>query len=289
MAENEEQKKKKKEHHSFKTPSRFRLSFINENRFNTIWTIRFSRLKVVIAVCIILLAITSMVSMLILLTPVRTLLPGYLKESQRQQLIENSMRVDSLLMRTSLNTSYLNNLQRVFKSPGDTVSIRQPSRTDTVMEVDSLLPASDLEKEFVRRYDEQEKFNIKVLSAIAADGIYFFPPAAGTYEIKHGDSNALSSAIICAPATPITAVLPGTVVDCHPTGNGTYTALIQHANGFLSKYSGLGNLLVDRGAKVDGGGAIGHCRNGEAALPVTIELWHDGTKLNPADYLPPAM
>lgn len=281
-------KKNKKSRHSFKTPSRFRLSFINENTFNTIWTIRFSRIRVIIAVIIILTAITSMVSMLILFTPVRTLLPGYLKESQRQQVIATSIRVDSLLTHAELNSSYIANLQRILNMPGDTIDLIKNMIADSIQEIDSLLPASEREKQFVRQFDEQERFNIKVLSPIAAEGLDFFPPVAGAYTTSPRDPQAISVTIICAPKTPITSVLSGTVIDCHKVlGNG-YTVIIQHSNGFISKYSGIATLLVNAGEKIEPGTPIGISGNNseEKATQVIFELWHKGTPLNPWDYLP---
>ena len=63
--------------HSFKTNPRFRLSFINENTFNEVWTVKMSQRKVVLALILLLAAIGCMVATLIIFTPIRTLLPGY--------------------------------------------------------------------------------------------------------------------------------------------------------------------------------------------------------------------
>lgn len=279
----------KRKRHSLNTPSRFRLSFINENRFNTIWTIRFSRFKVIVAIIIILIAITSMVSMLVLFTPLRTLLPGYLKESQRQQVIAGVMRVDSLLTKTDINSSYLANLQRILDAPDDTVNLASCMVIDTMsMSVDSLLPASDMEKQFVRNFEEQEKFNIKVLSPIAAEGLDFFSPVAGTHTTSPKTQQPAPVSLICAPKTPVTAVLAGTIVDCNKTfGNGN-SVIIQHHNGFVSKYSGINTMLVNIGEKVNAGTPIGLTGNDSESNSVTItyELWNKGTQLNPWDYIP---
>ncbi len=280
--------KNKKARHSFKTPSRFRLSFINENTFNTIWTIRFSRVRIIFAVIIILIAITSMVSMLILFTPVRTLLPGYLKESQRQQVIASSLRVDSLLTHTELNSSYIANLRRILNMPDDTINLAAAMAADSVFSIDSLRPASDVEKQFVRQFDEQEKFNIKVLSPIAAEGLDFFPPVAGPYTTSQRDEQATSITLTCAPQTPITAVLDGSVIDCYKIYGKDYTVIIQHPNGFVSKYTGISSVFVNPGEKVESGTPIGITGNNTAhdATQVFLELWNKGTKLNPWDYIP---
>lgn len=282
------QQKNKKKHYPLNTPSRFRLSFVNENRFNTIWTIRFSRFRVIAAIVVILIAITSMVSMVVLFTPLRTLLPGYLKESQRQQAIASVMRVDSLLTKTDLNSSYLANLQRILNAPDDTANLASCMINDTVMTVDSLLPASDAERQFVRKFDEQEKFNLKVLSPIAADGIDFFAPVAGAHTTSPKTSRPTSVKLICTPKIPVTAVLSGTIIDCNKLFGDGYSVLIQHPNGFVSKYSGVNTMLVNTGEKVETGTPIGMTGNAvqENATTITYELWNKGTRLNPWDYIP---
>ncbi|MCM1332848.1 MAG: M23 family metallopeptidase [Bacteroides sp.] len=234
------------------------------------------------------IAITSMVSMLILLTPVRTLLPGYLKESQRQQVIASSIRVDSLLTHTELNSSYIANLQRILNMPGDTIDLATSIVADSIQEIDSLLPASVAEKQFVRRFEEQEKFNLKVLSPIAAEGLDFFPPVAGAYTTSPREQQAISVTLICAPKTPVTSVLSGTVIDCHKIFGRGYTVIIQHPNGFISKYSGIASSLVNTGEKVEPGTPIGLSgdNSAEKDTQVIFELWHKGTPLNPWDYIP---
>lgn len=284
MEKGQKNSKDRKPRHPFKTPSRFRLSFTNENTLNEIWTVKFTRAKVIIAVIVILLAISSMVATLILLTPIRTLLPGYLKESQRHQNIVNTIRIDSLLARAEINSAYINNLRTIFSESADTVMRQLPTPSDSAMSVDSLLPASDIEREFVRKFEEQEKFNLNVLSPIAADGVDFFTPVAGAMVADNGEANLTSVTLIAAPRSPVTAILEGTVVDANSTLDDGNTVIIQHPNGFVSRYGGINSLFVNKGDKVLTGTALGVIDDGSEKI--ILELWHNGTRLNPADYIP---
>lgn len=83
--------------HRLRTHRRFRLSFINENTFNEVWTIGMSQRKVIASIALIFVALGCMAATLIVFTPLRTLLPGYLKQEERQKNTVNVFRVDSLL------------------------------------------------------------------------------------------------------------------------------------------------------------------------------------------------
>ncbi len=267
--------------HSFKTNPRFRLSFINENTFNEVWTVKMSQRKVVLALILLLSAIGCMVATLIIFTPIRTLLPGYLKESQRQENIFNSMRIDSLSTEVSIHNAYISNLERILNDRIEEVSPTHYNDTISPAPTDSLIGATSAEKQFVRQFEEREKFNLNVLSPIAAEGVTFFTP------VNDNDRPAEITLIVPRNA-PVSSIYNGSVVDCYYTVGQGYTYIIQHPNGFMSKYSGLGSAFADKGQHVDTGSAIGLTGNSANSTQnlVTFELWNKGTRLNPREYIP---
>ena len=91
----------------FKTTKRYRLTFVNENTFNAVWTIKLSRAKVWFLSLVTVAAITALILWMILATPMSNLLPGYLLPSQRAQHINNTLRVDSLSRLTEINLSLI--------------------------------------------------------------------------------------------------------------------------------------------------------------------------------------
>ncbi len=78
---------------------------------------------------------------------------------------------------------------------------------------------------------------------------------------------------------PVSSIYNGSVVDCYYTVGQGYTYIIQHPNGFMSKYSGLGSAFADKGQHVDTGSAIGLTGNSANSTQnlVTFELWNKGT------------
>jgi septal ring factor EnvC (AmiA/AmiB activator) len=68
---------------------------------------------------------------------------------------------------------------------------------------------------------------------------------AGAEVVSIEDGMVLSTGIFTSP-------------DLVPYWNRTYQVTIAHASGIFCRYAELGDLTVEAGAKVDGGGIIGH-------------------------------
>ena len=74
--------KKSVERHTrspYKNPARYRLDFIKENTFNRLWTVRMTRVRVVIVSVAAMLALVALVWAVIVYTPLRHFVPGTLK------------------------------------------------------------------------------------------------------------------------------------------------------------------------------------------------------------------
>ncbi len=271
--------------HPLRTSRRFRLSFINDNTFNEIWTIKMSQKKVVALVALLIVAFGSTIAMLIVFTPIKTFLPGYLKQSQRQENIVNSMRVDSMMTQLRITQSYADNLRRILTdSPGSETGDNNAENLQS--NLDSLIPSSDAEKDFVKQYDKDNRYNVTILSTITPEGISLQNP------LPRGSLATASSAdgeikVMAPDKSPVLSVLPGTVIDTYYSTNRQNTVIIQHSDGLTSKYSGVPTLFVTNGSKVEKGTPIGlmTVRQGSETLPLTFELWNKGTKLNPLDYI----
>jgi murein DD-endopeptidase MepM/ murein hydrolase activator NlpD len=59
--------------------------------------------------------------------------------------------------------------------------------------------------------------------------------------------------------------------------------VIQHPNEFISIYSGLSEIFVSNGDKINTGTRIGIAEAGKFELK--FELWHNGTALDPRQYI----
>lgn len=209
-------------------------------------------------------------------TPVRQLLPGALKGDLRADYIAAAVKLDSLEQAASLNAAYIANIAAIIN--GD-IAAADSTVAQMVAIEDSLLAAGEAERQFVRSYEAQERFNLSVLSPIAAEGMIFSSPVGSTATTAPLPAKGIE---VSGPkGAAMSAIYRGTVVAVVASPNGTSAVMVQHPNDFVSVYSGLGEVFAERGARVEAGQRLGHV----GQRPATFELWHSGSPLNPEDYI----
>jgi len=261
---------------SYKNPARFRLDFIKENTFNRVWSVRMTRARVLVFSAAVIAAGLALLWIVFAYTPVRQLLPGALKGDLRAEYLATAVKLDSLELAVGRNAAYLANIAALMQGEiAETDTVQAPE----IAVDDSLLAASEAERQFVRSYESQERFNLSVLAPIAAEGMVFAAPVGATAQTE---SLATKGLQIKGPRnTSVSSVYRGTVIAVSIGADGMTSIAVQHPNDFASVYTGLGEVFVDRGQRVEPGQRLGQV--GERTV---VELWHKGTALDPLDYIP---
>lgn len=265
---------------------RYRLSFSSENTLHEIWSVKFTRLRVTFVTIIIVLALASLISTIIVSTPLRTYLPGYIKSEQRHEYINANLRIDSLENIIANRNKYFENLQNILNEEIQTLDNKQMEIASDSLNWefdDSLLIASKREEEFVKAFDEREQFNIEVLTPLAAQRIVFTSPIQIIGSITNNSGDMTTGIEISTPAdTPVSAIYDGTVISIEYTISHGIHISIQHPEGFISQYQNLKTCYVTKGAKVSAAQRIGTTKSSN----FIIELWHNGIAVNPKDFIP---
>lgn len=275
--------KKSVERHTrspYKNPARYRLDFIKENTFNRLWTVRMTRVRVVIVSVAAMLALVALVWAVIVYTPLRHFVPGTLKGDLRAQYLETALRLDSLEQNARANEAYLASVLAIMRGETDSIVPAAVPAVPETPSADSLARASAAERRFVSRYEEEERFNLSVLAPIAAEGMIFASPVPSTATVESLASGGVSA--VQAAVLPVSAVYRGTVTGIYYDNEGRAVVTVQHPNDFVSVYSGLTDVFVNKGAKVAASQRIGHTAAGRKLV---FELWHNGALLAPGDYV----
>lgn len=275
--------KKSVERHTrspYKNPARYRLDFIKENTFNRLWTVRMTRVRVVIVSVAAMLALVALVWAVIVYTPLRHFVPGTLKGDLRAQYLETALRLDSLEQNARANEAYLASVLAIMRGETDSIVPAAVPAVPETPSADSLARASAAERRFVSRYEEEERFNLSVLAPIAAEGMIFASPVPSTATVESLASGGVSA--VQAAVLPVSAVYRGTVTGIYYDNEGRAVVTVQHPNDFVSVYSGLTDVFVNKGAKVAASQRIGHTAAGRRLV---FELWHNGALLAPGDYV----
>ena len=94
--------------------------------------------------------------------------------------------------------------------------------------------------------------------------------------------------IIAGQGEPVYASASGTVSDVIHSGKGLgNVVVIDHANGYVTKYCHLADILVSKGQKVSAGKRIASIGiSGSSFAPhLHYEVWHDGAPEDPVSFL----
>ncbi len=244
---------------------RYRLEVVNENTLARSWSVRLTGWRAVLAAVAAVAAIGSLIAVVFMFTPLGRLLPGHLRGSERSDYLAMALQLDSLQRAADINGAYAANLHAILTDSTAPAPVAGAAATQLTA-ADSLLEAGAAEADFVRRFDEDRRFNLSVLSPIAAEGMNFEAPSTAP-----------------GAAGPVAAVYRGTVIrETENPLTGMTDIVVQHPNDFLSVYTGLAEAYVAAGQKVSAGQRIGLSTNGQQWL---FELWHAGSKLDAAKYI----
>lgn len=267
--------------------TKIRIRIENESTLSTLTDSSLSRWKIAFFFFIFIILSIAAGSLIVYITPLRTLLPGYLKENQRSATEDNLMRLDSLRAVYETNQRFIDNYLRVTdisRIPTDSVALKP----DSVVPIsDSLMLPSERERHFVARMEEHERFNISVLAPLAADGMDFSNVSeAGIFTSASKDSQI--GEVIVPMDEEVLSVADGTVIAVYYSRNENgYVIIIQHPRGFISRYSRLGSPLTVMGETVEPGQIIASApfpdRFGKRI--VDIRMWHNGLPVIPYRYL----
>jgi hypothetical protein len=284
-------KEKSKKKYIHKLKSKYRLSIFNDQTFEEVLVMRLSRLNVIAAVGGVAILLIALVTILIAFTPIREFIPGYPDGNTRRHIVENALKTDSLERELQQWKIYLSNLHTILRgdSPDNMESI-----PDTSIRYSEITFTRSMEDSLLRlQIESEELYNLSVVDTKNDRGnltrFHFFPPVKGvvtnSFNARLGH---LGVDVVAPPNEVIVAIADGTVTLSSWTLETGYVIQIQHENNLLSVYKHNSKLLKQSGAQVKAGEAIAIIGNsGELTTGphLHFELWHNGTPINPEQYI----
>ena len=94
---------------------KYKLTITNENTLEEVVGIHVSKLNGVSVLLLTFTVIFLIVSTIIVFTPLRNYLPGYMNSEVREQVVVNALRADSLQEALNRQSLYIMNIQDIFK------------------------------------------------------------------------------------------------------------------------------------------------------------------------------
>ena len=250
---------------------KYKLSFINENTLEEVWAVRLSQLSVFLMLAVFAFSLVAFTAFVIIMTPIRNYLPGYLDVEVRKSIMQNAMRADSLERMIQIQDLYLRNVTEIISGEVRLDSIRQQA--------------------FVKDFEEEEKYNLTVLNPnpLPVEGLFFYKPVNGMVSSRfQANIQHFGIDVAAAPKESVVATLDGTVIYAGFDSNQGNVIQIQHKNGFVSVYKHNELLLKKPGDQVVAGEAIalaGNTGKLSTGPHLHFELWYNGKPVNPEDFI----
>ena len=249
-----------------------------------------SRFFISLYVLLLIVAVAGITTLLLFYSPLKRLMPGYVSPDVRRQIVESSLRIDSLSNAVNRHRLYVMNIQDILRGE---VRVDSVSTIDslTILRSEDLMERTEREKEFTRKYEESEKYNLtsQTLPKSEMENLHFYPPMRGMMaEGYNPDKQHLGIDIAATNDKNVCAVLDGAILVSGYTADHGYVAVAQHTGNLVSVYKHLSTLLVGEGAKVKAGevlGIVGTQGDKTTSPFLHFELWHKGIALDPAQYI----
>ena len=238
-----------------------------------------SRFIISLYVCAVALVVAAITVLLLFYSPLKRLMPGYVSPEVRHQIVETSIRIDSLYEAVQRHQLYVMNIQDILRGEIKVDSITTIDSL-TVLRSEDLMERTERENEFVRRYEETEKYNLtsQTLRKSDMEGLHFYPPVRGLLADPFNPADLhFGVDVLVTNDKNVNAVLDGTVLMSGYTANNGYVVVMQHTGNLVSVYRHLSSILVREGEKVKSGEVLGTAGvQGDKDLQpyLHIELWH---------------
>ncbi len=271
---------------------KYRLTIHNVNKPDNVRGFNMSPILMILSLFIAFMLVAGVLYLVVIYTPIGSMLPGYVNKGEKDKIVTNSLRVDSLMHEIEKQDAYLANIRAIMD--GDITLDSLKNSPQPVSNKDFSIETTELEAEFARNWEERERYNLTSQAASVAalqelnlfrptkgDIIATFDPGAGHYGVDIAE----------IAGENVVAIHDGIVIFSDYTANDGYTIALQHRENLISIYRNCYRLLKHVGDKVYGGEVIGTLNdgsgqeNGKKKNYLHLELWHRSKPLDPNIYI----
>lgn len=269
---------------------KYRVSILNENTLEESWHVRLSKFSVFMFASTFIFLTFIILTILIFNTPIVHYLPGYGDAGNRTQIIQESMRADSLVQQINLQAGYVGILKEIINGKIKPDSIASLDPEDLKEKARVFIEKSNNEKEFVEKFEQEEKYNLASIDSKPNENMYvFFQPTRGVISSSFDMAEEQYGIyLITSPNESVMSVLGGTVVYAAFTFDFGWVIEVQHENNYLSIYKNNTRLLAKVGDTIKAGQSIaltGETSGKKAGAQFYFELWKQGKPINPEDVI----
>ena len=261
---------------------RYRLALLEDRTLREVFHLHLNALGAFSFFTLAIVLLIVILSLLIVYTPIRNILPGY-NESMRQRIIEESSRVDSLQNSLTLQREYLNVIKQLTAGEIKTDSVQSLDSMQIIQRTKVLEERSEATDEFVAQYEQKERDRLQLFDPEASRRTQtLFRPVHGVVMESADFSHQNYAVRLRVPKNEnVLSVLKGTIVYAERDLDNLYDVVVQHRQ-YVSIYHHVNIVFRGIGTEVQAGESLG-IMNGDNEL--LFELWRGGKPINPEEVI----
>ena len=270
-----------------KTLQKYRFVVMTDDSFEKKFSIKITLLKIIVFSGLFIFFCFFSTFFLIKNTTLKEFVPGRESKDVQQEIINLTLRSDSLMKYLKTQEVYLQNVRNIVS--GNLTSVAEKKEHFQKINSDFSFQKS-IEDSFLRMVVESnEKGSIITTKENNNDVFVFFNPIKGLITDRFNlKTKHFGIDLVAKEKTRISSVLEGVVVINNWTSETGYVIGVQHKNGFLSLYKHNSILLKSVGDFVGTGehiAIIGNSGELSSGPHLHFELWSNGVPVNPEDYI----
>ena len=273
--------------------NRYLLIIRNEENFAEKSTVSFTYAKVIVLSVTIFMIILVLSFFLVETILAQWFDPRHSQMEANRNLIQLSLRLDSLEFEVYRKQQFINNFQRILKGDIDSDSLEDKSEnraTEVPVEIQSST-LSAIDSQFRRRFETAEASLLTISNdrQIELEEMFMFSPIDGIISQKYDVKNEHYGVdVVSRKNEPVMCLADGTVILASWTLDSGYVIAIQHRGGLISVYKHNDELLEKVGNFVGAGDVIsitGNTGDLTDGTHLHFELWHNGSPVNPEEFV----
>lgn len=287
------EKRKKKLWERLTSP--YRLVLLNDETFEEVTSFRLTRMNVYVLASTIFVILVAITVSAIVYTPLKQYIPGYADVNMRRNVVELTLRSDSMQRVLNGNIRYLENIQKIIT--GDipaTLLYDTSSASNVAYDSIQLQGVSAAEQQLRAEVEEEDRYRVSASGRFTSpagavrNALFFMPVKGYLTEPFNAGKRHYGVDIVAPKDEPIKATMDGMVVFSGWTVETGNVIAIQHRNNLLSIYKHNSALLKQEGETAKAGDVVAIIGNtGEltSGPHLHFEIWHNGLPIDPAAYL----
>ncbi len=263
----------------------------NEENFSEKATYKFTYAKIVFFSFLILIAVFALSFYMLNTILSQWFDPRYAERQTRQELVQLTFELDSLSYELENRDQYIQSIKKVLQGDVTTNEIpEQPSvAQNPTQDIDQLESIDSSFKAEFERTGGGDFLLASDFDDVELRNIYFFPPLSGTITAPFDpQEDHFGVDIVSRKDEPVKSIADGTVIFKGWTQDDGNIIAVQHRENLISIYKHNSTITKLVGDVISAGDIIAIIGNtGEltSGPHLHIELWYDGSPVNPQEFI----